>query len=425
MITHPILNLGIVASLLLAASPLMAADVPAKPETAVAKAATTPAEAERLVRQVADKMVAETTFSLRNRITKQDFTSSENLPADPAIDIPSRWNQWFYAALLVGEGLQRVGEQADVAAYREFQTRQVDFIAAHAAWFQRQWGSEKKKPGGAPRLGHYLSISSLWATGLAGPCITRHFETKDPRLADYVARFRRVVEKHPRDADGMLLEGASVRTDDIYLMEPGIFSLGVGTGEKKFIDDAVQQVLAGHRRLFDRERKIHRQSWNTKTQRFDGDFWGRGAGWMTLAITDLLGRLDKDHPRRGEVLAAFRETMDGLRIWQAPGGGWRQVLDEETAWVETSCSGMFTYAMARGVCEGWIDRSFEADVRKAWTALAAKALPDGSLIDICPATPQGNRAFYLARPRAKDDPHGYGPFLLAGSQILRLNKIVP
>ena len=307
--------------------------------------------------------------------------------------------------------------------FKYLEGKQVALVAAHADWFKRAKASNPKPVKGPARLSDYLSLNSLWATGLAGPYIAAYYSTNDPHMADYVERFRRKVEKQPRDSDCMLLEGVSVRTDDIYLMEPGIFNLGVGTGDPKFIDDAVQQVLGGHKRLFDRDRQIHRQSWNTRTQSFDGDFWGRGEGWMTLAITDLLVHLPPTHPRRAEVLTAFRETMAGLRRWQAPAGGWRQVLDDETPWVETSCTGMFTYAMARGVCEGWLDRSYEADVSKAWAALADKAQPDGTLIDICPATPQGNRAFYLARPRTKDDPHGYGPFLLAGSQVLRMSKL--
>lgn len=391
----------------------------------VLASAAEPSATERTIRLVADKVVGETAFTLRDRQTRADIASSRELPADADAGLPSRWNQWFYAALLVGEGLQRVGEQTGDAVYRDFQAKQVALIADHAEWFRRSWEAQKKKPNGVPRLGHFFNFSSLWTTGLAGPWIATYYATKDQRMADYVERFRRLVAKHPRDADGLLLENGSVRTDDIYLMLPGMFCLGAGSGETRFIDDAVQQVVGGHKRLFDRERQLHRQSWNTKTNTFDGDFWGRGAGWMTLAVTDLLTRLDKAHPRHGEVLTVFRETMAGLRRWQAPAGGWRQVLDAEEAWVETSCTGMFTYAMVRGVCEGWIPRDYEADARKAWTALAAKALKDGTLADVCPATHQGDRAHYLARPRTKDDAHGYGPFLLAGSQILRLERMRP
>ncbi len=45
---------------------------------------------------------------------------------------------------------------------------------------------------------------------------------------------------------------------------------------------------------------------------------------------------------------------------------------------------------------------------KAWAALEAKARPDGTLVDICPATHQGDRASYLNRARVVDDVHGYG-----------------
>ena len=42
------------------------------------------------------------------------------------------------------------------------------------------------------------------------------------------------------------------------------------------------------------------------------------------------------------------------RRWQAPEGGWRQVIDAPESWVETSATAMFVYAIARGVREGWL-----------------------------------------------------------------------
>ena len=117
--------------------------------------------------------------------------------------------------------------------------------------------------------------------------------------------------------------------------------------------------------------------------------------------------------------------MAGLRRYQATDGGWRQVIDHPESWSETSCTGMFTYAMARGVNEGWLDASYAADARKGWALLTTKVLPTGSTIDTCPATGPGKLEHYLKRPRITDDPHSFGPILLAGAEIIRLNRAAP
>lgn len=112
--------------------------------------------------------------------------------------------------------------------------------------------------------------------------------------------------------------------------------------------------------------------------------------------------------------------MEGLRKHQDPAGGWHQVVDHPESWLETSCTGMFTYGLARGVNEGWLDASFAADARKGWNALQAKVTPEGDLLDVCASTDVGDLAFYLNRPRLKGDLHGFGSYLLAGAEVMKL-----
>jgi rhamnogalacturonyl hydrolase YesR len=131
--------------------------------------------------------------------------------------------------------------------------------------------------------------------------------------------------------------------------------------------------------------------------------------------------LPADHPRRPDVLAAFVRHMKGLRAVADPAGGWHQVLDHPESWIETSATGMITYGMARGVNEGWLDPSFATTARQGWTVLQTKVTPNGDLIDVCGSTDTGNLKYYLQRPRLQGDLHGFGSFLLAGAEIVRMN----
>ena len=135
--------------------------------------------------------------------------------------------------------------------------------------------------------------------------------------------------------------------------------------------------------------------------RFDeGAFYRKGKGMMT------------DDP--------YMTVPFLVREWQQTGEA--QHLDHPVSWLETSATGMLTYGIARGVNEGWLDASFADTARKGWSALQSKVTPEGDLTDVCGSTDTGDLAFYLKRPRLQGDLHGFGSYLLAGAEIVRMQK---
>jgi len=62
--------------------------------------------------------------------------------------------------------------------------------------------------------------------------------------------------------------------------------------------------------------------------------------------------------------------MNALRRYQADDGMWRQLIDKEEAWKETSCTAMFGYAITVGVNKGLLSpEEFTPVYQKAWNAL--------------------------------------------------------
>jgi len=109
----------------------------------------------------------------------------------------------------------------------------------------------------------------------------------------------------------------------------------------------------------------------------------------------------------------YHKMMAGLRRYQAPSGLWRQLIDDDQSWVETSCTGMFTYAMIVGVQHGWLDAKEYGDcARKGWIGLCGYIDADGNIREICVGTSQSqDTEYYLNRPRAVGDLHGQAPVL--------------
>jgi len=270
-------------------------------------------------------------------------------------------------------------------------------------------------------IAFHFGLGSLWQTGLAPLVRERHAATGDVRYLPYLGRVRRFLEQNPRFEDGALYrKGRGMMTDDPYMTVPFLVREWKLGGDARALDAAIAQILGTHARLFDREAGLYRHLWDLKTGAPSGQFWGRGNGWMVLAHAELLAFLPTDHPRRPEVLAAYVRHMEGLRRWADVRGGWHQVLDHPESWIETSCTGMFTHGLARGVNEGWLDPSFAPVARAGWRALEGKVTAEGDLVDVCGSTDVGDLGFYLNRPRLQGDLHGFGSFLLAGAEVLRM-----
>lgn len=377
------------------------------------------------LRRVADHVLAQTTRRLIDRSTGETFTDSTGLAPKPEISIESKFNAWFYQTWLLTDGMRRTAQALDEPRYRDYGEQNLDFIFGHIGYFQRQHDAHMNAaPVGDGKLspiGFYFQINALWQTGLAPLVLERHAATKDAHCEPFLARIRQFLATNPRFEDGLLYrKGKGAMTDDPFMTVPFLVREWKASGDPRALDDAVQQVLGTHARLIDREAGLLRHLWDVKTQQPAGTFWGRGNGWMVLAEVELLSALPPTHPRREEVLTAFRQHMEGILRCQDAGGGWHQVLDHPESWIEASCTGMLTYGLARGVNEGWLDDSFAGPARKGWQALQTKLTPDGDVLDVCGSTDTGDLAYYLKRPRLQGDLHGFGSFLLAGAEIVRL-----
>jgi unsaturated rhamnogalacturonyl hydrolase len=155
--------------------------------------------------------------------------------------------------------------------------------------------------------------------------------------------------------------------------------------------------------------------------------WCRAVGWYGMATTMVLDALPSSHPKREEVLRVLRELVEGLRNSQdAKSGLWWQVMDagsDPANWLETSCSSMHTYVISRAVEQGYVEPSYaEVSERGFQGVLGKTSLDDsgGHVADICKGTNvQDDAAGYYARPRAKDDYHGIGAFLIMYEQVRR------
>lgn len=153
-------------------------------------------------------------------------------------------------------------------------------------------------------------------------------------------------------------------------------------------------------------------------------FWGRGNGWVAAGLAELLSELPQDNAHYASILRRYRKMMNALLRHQADDGMWRQLVDNDAAWKETSASAMFGYAISVGVRENLLaEEQFTKTYQKAWLALTAYVNEEGKISDVCVGTGQSKDVeFYLKRPKTTGDFHGQAPMLWFAHSLLLMSK---
>lgn len=151
-------------------------------------------------------------------------------------------------------------------------------------------------------------------------------------------------------------------------------------------------------------------------------FWGRANGWAAVAMALTLENMPQEHNKRQELMTVYKKMMDALQKYQGINGLWHQVIIDPASYEETSCTAMFTYAIATGVKNRWLDESFRETAVKGWNGLLTK-VKNGQLSDICVGTGEGrNYDYYLNRPREAGNSHGEAALLWAATAMLQLHQ---
>jgi unsaturated rhamnogalacturonyl hydrolase len=358
--------------------------------------------------------------------TITDF-SRANAHADLAAGafrlISYEWGATYSAMLQASEAL---GDPR----FRTYATSRLQFIADRRPYFEAV--AAVRGASGAQSLAFRSVIAprNLDDAGSMGAAFIK------AHRAGLVTGARPLIERYLqyittqqfRLADGTLARNRPVpRTlwlDDLYMSVPALAQMALLTGDHRYFDDAVLQVKQFAARMFNRSKGLYFHGWIEEMDVHPEFHWGRCNGWALLAKTELLDVLPESHPGRKDVLDLLRRHIRGLAERQSGQGLWHQLLDRNDTYLETSCTAIFVYCIARAVNCGWIDALAHGPVAKlGWNALAAKVNAVGQVEGTCVGSGLAlDPMFYQYRPTSPLAAHGYGPTLLAAAEMVKLTQ---
>jgi rhamnogalacturonyl hydrolase YesR len=205
---------------------------------------------------------------------------------------------------------------------------------------------------------------------------------------------------------------------------PAIAQMGKLTGDKKYYDDAVKQVLQFSARMFNKQNSLYMHGWVEEMKSHPQFHWARANGWALMAMVELLDVLPENHAGRKAVLQQLNAHVAGLTAFQTGQGFWHQLIDKNDSYLETSATAIYAYCMARAINKGWIDaKAYAPTVLLAWNAVSTKVNAVGQVEGTCVGTGMAfDPAFYYYRPVNVFAAHGYGPVILAGAEVISLLK---
>jgi len=322
--------------------------------------------------------------------------------------------------------MQRVTEVTGDKKYSEYARSRFDFLQKWVPAVKEKFSIEyieRKKFFNQPIDPRALDDAGAVCAAMIKAERSRLTDNLRPLINNYI---QYVFGKEYRFKDGTIGRNRPHKNtlwlDDLYMYIPAVAQMGKLTGDKKYYDDCVKQVLAYSKRMFNKEKGLYMHGWVESMEVHPQFHWGRANGWALLAMSELLDVLPENHAGRPAVLSQFRELVKGLARYQSGSGFWHQLLDKEDSYLETSATAIYSYCIAHACNKGWIDPMTYGPMSiLAWNAVSTKINERGQVEGTCVGTGMAfDPAFYYHRPVNVFAAHGYGPALLAGAEIYEL-----
>ncbi|MEM6885702.1 MAG: glycoside hydrolase family 88 protein [Verrucomicrobiota bacterium] len=246
---------------------------------------------------------------------------------------------------------------------------------------------------------------------------------KDPRMLDKTRERTEWIRDNPSQQPINLNNYKYTQRwtwcDALFMAPPVWAKLSNITGDPSFNEFMFKEFQATVDHLYDEEEKLFFRDEHFIEKRAHGRkvFWSRGNGWVFGGLALIIPELPEGDQKK-YFIKLFQEMAPAVAKLQTEQGHWAMSLLAADVYPtpETSGSAFFTYGLAWGINQGYLDReTYEPVIVKGWNSLVSHVTEDGMLGYVQPVGASPGQAW-----PDRTEVYGTGAFLAAGSEVYKL-----
>lgn len=268
-----------------------------------------------------------------------------------------------------------------------------------------------------------------YAAGGSGAAYLDYLGKTDLLSEQVYLHAEKMFKEQKRSSEGILTANwAKDSLDQIFIdiafaITPYLLYTGLKYQKQEFVDAAVFETLELFKILKDPNGLIHQGRGFQGKGVISQDNWSRGNGWGAYALAILLRDLPDTHPRKKEVVNLAKAFFTTVLKYQNNEGLWHQEMTDKTSFVETSGSGLLLYSLGIAIEKGVVSKTKMTNFLKGLRGYTLYLTEDGSISHtsygcLCPR--RGFKEDYKNHTWIYNDPHAFGPAVLAFSQALKM-----
>ncbi len=346
---------------------------------------------------------------------------------DPcSLKVQSLFNDWKYWNGVIHLAFHQLAKVLGDKQYQQFVARNYEFFFENLDVFQRLFHKQVEGASGH----QFFRMDRLDDFGAMGAGL---FEVVANNPQSQYIEYLEKCMQYIRSGQDRLDDGTFCRNrfgytslwgDDLYMSVPFLVRAWKHTNDQTFLEVAVKQVFNFREHLFRPETGLYYHYKIMQEGHPGVAHWGRANGWMVMAQCQLLEFLPSDHSQRGPLIALLKEHLLGLARYQTANGMWRQLLDKSDSFLESSCTAMFTYGVAKAVNEGWISDIYTSIAIAGWKGLTEHCIGANGYFDKVTTgfNFKQDLPFYYNIPIEPGGDHGIGAAIYAGIEMFKLKE---
>ncbi|MBF4488203.1 glycoside hydrolase family 88 protein [Flavobacterium sp. CSZ] len=269
-------------------------------------------------------------------------------------------------------------------------------------------------------------------------------QTKDNRYKKVIEQLRAQIESQPRTASGGFWHKGiypnQMWIDGLYMAEPFYTQYTVRYEKGKALDDIAQQFELAQNHLVDQKTALVYQAWDESKEiawanpetGTSPTIWGRAIGWYMMALVETLDYYPKTNPNFKKLAGYLNQIAKSVVEHKSATGLWYQVADKpdlKDNYLESSCSAMIIYSLAKGADKGYISSDYKKVAQKSFDAFIAtfvKKDKNGEIVisNVSSSVGLGGKPFrdgtnqYYTNSKAKDNSSpALAAFLLSAIEL--------